>query len=137
GAFLYPTTPVPGHTAAMLLGGCYDVPAIAVDLRGMRTDKVPVAPSRGAGRPEGALLVEGVVEDAARQLGLDPVELRRKNFVRAFPYRNPLGNEYDSGDFERCLDRALELVGDRADGVGLACYVERAGGMSEVATAQV
>jgi carbon-monoxide dehydrogenase large subunit len=139
GAFMYPTTTTPGHTAAMLLGGCYAIPALEVDLRGMRTDKVPVAPSRGAGRPEGALLMEGVVHDAATQLGLDPAELRRKNFVRSFPYENPLGYVYDSGDFERCLDRALELLGPVPEGAGagLCSYVERAGGQSEVATARV
>jgi carbon-monoxide dehydrogenase large subunit len=139
GAFMYPTTTTPGHTASMLLGGCYAIPALEVDLRGMRTDKVPVAPSRGAGRPEGALLMEGVVHDAAAQLGLDPAELRRKNFVRSFPYENPLGYVYDSGDFERCLDRALELIGPVPEdaGVGLCSYVERAGGMHEVARATV
>jgi aerobic carbon-monoxide dehydrogenase large subunit len=143
GAFMYQTGTTPGHTAAMLLGGCYRVPAVSVDLRGMRTSKVPVSPSRGAGRPEGALLTEGVVADAARQLGLDPVELRRRNFIRKFPYKTPLGYEYDSGDFEQCLDRAVELLGPkparegRLVGSGLGSYVERAGGMHEVATASV
>src|SRR4051812_1984153 len=128
----------------MLMGGCYAIPALAVDLRGVRTNKVPVAPSRGAGRPEAALIMEGLVEDAARRLRMDPVELRRRNFVRAFPYENPLGYVYDSGDFERCLDRALELVRpehrrdeERLVGTGLGCYVERAGGQSEVATVRV
>ncbi len=143
GAFMYQTGTTPGHTAAMLLGGCYRVPAVAVDLRGTRTNKVPVSPSRGAGRPEGALLTEGVVADAARQLGLDPVELRRRNFVHEFPYKTALGYEYDSGDFEQCLDRAVELLGPKPElagklvGSGLGSYVERAGGMHEIATASV
>jgi carbon-monoxide dehydrogenase large subunit len=85
--------------------------------------------------------MEGVVDDAARQLGFDPAELRRKNFVREFPYANPLGWVYDSGDYEGCLDRALELLGPRPEGegigVGLGCYVERAGGQAEVASASV
>jgi len=105
---------------------------------------VPTSPSRGAGRPEAALLMEGVVEDAARQLGLDAAALRRRNFVREFPYRHPLGFEYDSGDFEACLDRALELLGPkppardgRLVGLGLGCYVERAGGQHEVARVSV
>jgi carbon-monoxide dehydrogenase large subunit len=144
GAFMFQTGTTSAHTASMLMGGCYDIPAIAVDARGMRTHKVPTSPSRGAGRPEGALLMEGVVHDAARQLGLDPAELRRKNFVRTFPYANPLGFEYDSGDFEACLDRALELLGPtpaapggKLVGRGLASYVERAGGMHEVARVTV
>ena len=144
GAFLFQTGAVPAHTASMLLGGCYRIPAIAVETRGMRTNKVPVSPSRGAGRPEAALITEGVVEDAARQLGVGAADLRRRNFVREFPYRHPLGFEYDSGDFERCLERALELLGPRPPagdgklvGVGLGCYVERAGGMHEVARASV
>jgi len=144
GAFMYQTGTVSAHTASMLQGGCYAIPAIAVDARGMRTNRVPTGPSRGAGRPEGMLFVEGVVDDAARQLGLDPAELRRRNLVREFPYRNPLGFEYDSGDFERCLDRALELVGPKPApspgklvGLGLGSYVERAGGMHEVARARV
>ncbi|HET8607344.1 MAG TPA: xanthine dehydrogenase family protein molybdopterin-binding subunit [Gaiellaceae bacterium] len=141
GAYLYPTTPTPGQTTANLLCGCYAIPACAVEVYGARTTKVPVGPSRGAGRPEAALLVEGMVEEAGRQLGRDPVELRRRNFVREFPHRTPLGYVYDSGDFERCLDRALELVrpersrdGERLVGTGIGCYVERAGGMWETAS---
>lgn len=143
GAYLFATTPTPGHTAANLLCGCYAIPACAVDVHGARTTKVPVGPSRGAGRPEGIYLIEAMVEEAARRLGVDAVELRRRNFVRAFPHRTPLGYTYDSGDFERCLDTALELVRPEAreqDGkvvaTGVACYVERAGGMWETATAE-
>jgi aerobic carbon-monoxide dehydrogenase large subunit len=144
GAFMYQTGTTPANTASMLMGGCYDIPAIAVDTRGMRTHKVPASPSRGAGRPEAALLTEGIVEDAARQLGLDARDLRRRNFVRAFPYRHALGFEYDSGDYEACLDRALELLGPKPParagklvGLGLGCYVERAGGQHEVARVSV
>jgi carbon-monoxide dehydrogenase large subunit len=141
GAFMYQTGTTSTHTAAMLLAGCYAIPAIAVDARGLRTHKVPTSPSRGAGRPEGMLFVEAVVADAARELGLDPAELRRRNFVREFPYTTALGFEYDSGDFDRCLDRALELIGPKPDGdlvgLGIASYVERAGGMHEVARVSV
>ncbi|HEY6017572.1 MAG TPA: xanthine dehydrogenase family protein molybdopterin-binding subunit [Gaiellaceae bacterium] len=143
GAYLFATTPTPGHTTANLLCGCYAIPACAVDLYGARTTKVPVGPSRGAGRPEAALLVEAMVDEAARELGIDAVELRRRNFVREFPHRTPLGYTYDSGDFEQCLDRALELVrpersrdGRRLVGTGVGCYVERAGGMWETASAE-
>jgi len=143
GAYLYATTAIPPHTAAMLMSGCYAIPAIGVEVRGVRTNKVPTGPCRGAGRPEAALFVEGIVDEAARELGLDPVELRRRNLIRAFPYRTPLGWTYDSGDYERCLDRALELLGPepepdgRLHGSGLGMYVERAGGMWEVAEVRV
>ena len=111
GAYLLPTTAIPPHTTAMLMTGCYDVPVAAVSVRGARTDKVPTGPYRGAGRPEAAYLLERTVDLAARQLGIDPVELRRRNLVRSFPYRSALGWTYDSGDYERCLDRVLELIG--------------------------
>jgi carbon-monoxide dehydrogenase large subunit len=144
GAYLYPTTAVPAHTAAMLMCGCYDVPAAEVQLVGARTDKVPSGPCRGAGRPEAAYFLEQTVDRAARELGIDPVELRRRNLVRAFPHRTPLGWTYDSGDYERCLDAALELVeperrddGERVVGTGVALYVERGGGQWESADVTV
>ena len=142
GAYLYTTTAIPPHTAAMLMCGVYDVPAADVVLVGARTDKVPTGPYRGAGRPDAAYFLERAVDDAARALDIDPVELRRRNLVRAFPHRTPLGWTYDSGDYERCLDLALELLGDvaaaderRAVGAAVAMYVERAGGMWESAEA--
>ena len=73
---------------------------------------MPTAPYRGAGRPEATYLIETTIDAAARELGIDPVELRRRNLVRSFPYRTPFGWTYDSGDFERCLDTALSLVGE-------------------------
>jgi len=146
GAYLLPTTPIPPRTAGMLMTGCYDVLAAAVSVRGARTDKVPTGPYRGAGRPEAAYLLERTVEEAARALGLDPVALRRRNLIRSFPHRSVLGFTYDSGDFERCLDRALELLGperelrgdaQRLVGTGVAMYVERAGGNWESARVTV
>ena len=142
GAYLLPTTAIPPHTTAMLMTGCYDIPAAAVSVRGARTDKVPTGPYRGAGRPEGAYLLELTVDRAARELGLDPAELRRRNLIRSFPHRTALGWTYDSGDYERCLDRALELVGPKPSGGGVvgngvAMYVERAGGSWESARISV
>jgi aerobic carbon-monoxide dehydrogenase large subunit len=144
GAYLWPSTHVPPHTAAMLMGGCYDVPAVAVEVTGARTNTVPTGPYRGAGRPEGNYFVERIVDDAARALGIDPVELRRRNVVRSFPYPSALGLTYDSGDYERCLDVALRAVepGRRADhrvvvGTGVALYVERSGGVFESADVTV
>ena len=140
GAYLLPTTAVPPHTTAMLMTGCYDVTAAAVSVRGARTDKVPTGPYRGAGRPEAAYFLELTVDRAARELGLDPVELRRRNLIRSFPYRSALGWTYDSGDYARCLDRAVELARPERGplvGTGVAMYVERAGGNWESARVAV
>ncbi len=142
GAYLLPTTAIPPYTTAMLMTGCYDIPVAAVSVRGARTDKVPTGPYRGAGRPEGAYLLELTVDRAARELGLEPAELRRRNLIRSFPHRSALGWTYDSGDYERCLDRALELVGPKPSGggvvgKGVAMYVERAGGSWESARISV
>jgi len=132
GAFLYTTTPVAPMTCAMLLTGCYDIGAVDVRVIGRASNRVPTGPYRGAGRPEAALAIETAVDTAARELGVDPVELRRRNLVRSFPHANGLGFTYDSGDYEGALDAALELAGDLdAEGVGVALYVERCGPGSE------
>jgi carbon-monoxide dehydrogenase large subunit len=159
GAYLLPSTPIPPHTTAMLLAGCYDIQNVEVYVTGARTNKVPTAPYRGAGRPEASYLIETTIDAAARRLEIDPVELRRRNLVREFPYTTALGWTYDSGDFEQCLDRALELLAQeqpqervrtdghwfeppatrrfqRADvlrGTGVALSVERSGGLFEFA----
>jgi len=142
GAYLLPATAMPPHTAAMLMAGCYTMPAADVRVSGVRTHKVPTGPYRGAGRPEAAYFLERAVDDAARALAIDPVELRRRNLIADFPHRSPLGFTYDSGDYRRCLDLALELRGpspsegeERLVGTGLAMYVERAGGSFEEARA--
>jgi aerobic carbon-monoxide dehydrogenase large subunit len=144
GAYLWPSTHIPPHTAAMLMGGSYDVGAVAVEVTGVQTHKVPTGPYRGAGRPEGNYFVECAIDDAARALGIDPVELRRRNLVRTFPYPSALGLTYDSGDYERCLDLALEAIEPerRSDeravvGTGVALYVERSGGVFESADVTV
>ena len=144
GGWLLPSSHLPPHTAGMLMTGAYDVPVAAIEVVGARTHKVPTGPVRGAGRPEAAYFVELAVDDAARALGVDPVTLRRRNLVRAFPHATPLGWTYDSGDYERCLDLALERVGDvpasddgRAVGTGVALYVERSGGQWESADVTV
>jgi carbon-monoxide dehydrogenase large subunit len=143
GAYLYSTTTVAPQTAAMLLSGCYAIPAADVEVVGVCTNKVPTGPYRGAGRPEAALVIERLVDLAAGELGIDAVELRRRNLIQpeAFPYSNPFGFTYDSGDYEGALDAALELAGyeslraaqqqardeGRLAGVGVALYVERVG----------
>jgi carbon-monoxide dehydrogenase large subunit len=142
GAYLLTTTAIPQHTAGVLLTGCYDIRAASVEVVGVRTNKVPTGPYRGAGRPDAAYLTECLVDDAARQLGIDVVELRRRNLIRSFPYETPLGLSYDSGDYERSMDTALGLLDDQAPsgglrGTGIGLYVERAAGQWESATATV
>jgi carbon-monoxide dehydrogenase large subunit len=146
GAYLVTSTPVSALTTALLVTGAYDIPAAEVEIVGARTTKVPTGPYRGAGRPEAAYLIERTVDEAARELGLDPIELRRRNLVREFPHATPLGWTYDSGDYERCLDRALELAdfdrfrgepaAGRRRGFGVAMMLERSGGSWERATAR-
>ena len=85
---------------------------IAAKASGVYTTTSPTGPYRGAGRPEAAFVAERTVEEVGRALGLDPVEVRRRNFIRPdqFPYTNGAGTVYDSGDYERVLNRALKLV---------------------------
>ncbi|HEX4718299.1 MAG TPA: xanthine dehydrogenase family protein molybdopterin-binding subunit [Thermoleophilaceae bacterium] len=141
GGYLVTTTAIPSHTTAMLMTGVYDVEAADVELVGLQTHRVPTGPYRGAGRPEAAYALELTVDAAARALGMDPIELRRMNLVSEFPHKTPLGFTYDSGDYERCLDRAVELADfatldagpGRLVGRGVGMYVERAGGQWESA----
>jgi len=153
GAYLYSTTPVAPQTGAMLLTGCYAIPAADVEVVGVCTTKVPTGPYRGAGRPEAALVIERLVDLAATELGIDAIELRRRNVVApdAFPYTTPLGFTYDSGDYEGALDAALELADYRAlraqqeraradgrlAGIGVALYVERVGPGWETASVRI
>jgi len=143
GAYLLGHTAVVGATASSLITGAYVIPAAAVTVLGVATNKVPTGPYRGAGRPEAAFVIERLMDLAAARLGLDPVEVRRRNLVPkdAFPYRTAVGSEYDSGDYPGLLDRALELVDyprerelqrsareeGRLRGVGIAVVVESSG----------
>jgi carbon-monoxide dehydrogenase large subunit len=138
----------------MLLTGAYAIPAAHVELIGVGTNKPPSGPYRGFGRPEAAYIIERMVDLVARDLGLDPAEVRRRNFIPTdrFPYRTPLGFTYDSGNYAAALDRALALIEydrwrqeqrrarerGRLLGVGIAVYVERAGsGLWESAAVSV
>jgi aerobic carbon-monoxide dehydrogenase large subunit len=129
-------------TARTLATGAYDIPHVRFDIRGVATNTAPVGAFRGAGRPEGIGMLERAMDVLAAELQMDPAELRRRNLVRSdrFPYRTVTGLEYDTGDYERALDTALEAAGydqlrdeqrirrERGDtrhlGVGIACYVE-------------
>jgi carbon-monoxide dehydrogenase large subunit len=144
GGYLMPTTALPTHTTAMLMCGVYDVQAADVEVLGRRTNKVPTGPYRGAGRPEAAYFLECTVDVAATELGIDPLELRRRNLIRELPYETALGWTYDSGDYARCLELAEELVEperhsdeQRVVGTGFGMYVERAGGLFETAEAEL
>jgi aerobic carbon-monoxide dehydrogenase large subunit len=144
GGYLLPTTAIPTHTAAMLMCGVYDIRAADVEVLGMRTNKVPTGPYRGAGRPEASYFLECTIDVAAREIGIDPLELRRRNLIRELPYETALGWTYDSGDYARCLELAEELVRaerasdeERVVGTGFSMYVERAGGLFETAEAEL
>ena len=112
---------VPTYLYAPLLSGQYDIPAIYCEVDGVYTNTAPVDAYRGAGRPEATFVVERLVEVAARQTGQDPAEFRRKNFIRRFPHATPVIMTYDAGDYEACLDKALEM----ADYKGLAARKAR------------
>jgi carbon-monoxide dehydrogenase large subunit len=121
GAYITPA----GAVVSIMLGsrvaiGTYHVPAADIRVSALFTNSCPTAPYRGAGRPEGIYAIERLIDEAAVELGIDPAEIRRRNFVQpdAFPYRTPSGEVYDCGEFERVLDRALV----RADWDG---FVER------------
>ncbi len=91
--------------------GCYTIPTAEYDLTLVLTNKLPTGPYRGMGPPPHNWILEQMVDIAARELGLDPAEIRRKNFIpkESFPYEIPTGNEYDSGNYEAALDRVLEM----------------------------
>jgi carbon-monoxide dehydrogenase large subunit len=141
--FLSATAAVP-MLAGQRIAGPYKTPAMQVEVKGALTNKPPTGPYRGAGGPESAFCMERTVELIAWDLGLDPVEVRRKNFIPndGFPHETPTGLTYDSGDYERGMDRVLELADYQAWreksrqqgadepllGVGLATVVKASGG---------
>lgn len=90
----------------------YDIQTIDIRIQGVLTNTTPTGPYRGAGRPEAIYLIERLMDAAARQTGIDRVELRRRNFIRPeqMPYTNPMGKTYDSGQFEKVMNQALVLA---------------------------
>ncbi len=101
---------VPTYLYGTLLSGQYNIPHIYCEVDAVYTNTVPVDAYRGAGRPEATFVVERLVEVGARELGIDPAELRRKNFIRTFPHQTPVIMMYDAGDYDASLKRALELA---------------------------
>jgi len=122
------------------LAGMYVIPVAHVHVTSRFSHKQPLAPYRGNGRPEAIFMLERLIDDAARELGVDRIELRRKNFIRTFPYKTAITFTYDCGDFEKGLDKALKLSGwsdfekrkaesrarGKLRGIGLANAIERA-----------
>ncbi|HEY5299680.1 MAG TPA: molybdopterin cofactor-binding domain-containing protein, partial [Acetobacteraceae bacterium] len=130
------------------MGGVYDIPAVFMDVRGALTNTVPIDAYRGAGKPEANYLIERLVEAAARQLGVDPFALRRRNMIARFPHTSALGVSIDGGRFAANLD-AVEAAADRAGfaarraaseargmmrGLGVGCFLETARGQPSEAT---
>ncbi len=140
---------IPSKLLANVLPGAYDFGCMHYRARGVYTSTTPVDAYRGAGRPEANYIVERVMDLAARELGVDKFEIRRRSLVRAFPYRNAAGATYDSGDYQRLLARAEReaegFANRRAEseskgclrGLGLACYVESILGSPEERAALV
>jgi aerobic carbon-monoxide dehydrogenase large subunit len=99
---------VPTYLYGTLMSGQYDMPAIHCNVRAVYTNTVPVDAYRGAGRPEATYLIETMMERAAREMGMDPAELRRRNFIQSFPHQTPVILAYDAGDFPKILEMAQE-----------------------------
>ena len=132
---------VPTYLYATLLSGQYVIPAIHCNVRAVYTNTTPVDAYRGAGRPEATFVLERLVETAARELGVSPAELRRKNFIRSFPYQTPVIMTYDAGDYEASLDAAMKAADyagfgkrkleaekrGKLRGIGMSCYIEACG----------
>jgi carbon-monoxide dehydrogenase large subunit len=132
---------VPTYLYATLLSGQYNIPAIHAEVIGVYTNTTPVDAYRGAGRPEASYLIERLMETAARQLKVDPAQLRRTNFITQFPHQTPVIMAYDTGDFNASLDAAMKAIDyagfparkakAKADGklrgIGVSCYIEACG----------
>lgn len=112
GAYHQLLTPAIPTLTGLMLSGCYKIPAISMVCTGVFTNKMATDAYRGAGRPEATYVVERLMDIAAQELGIDPVELRRKNFPKPdeFPFATATGLFYDSGNYEAALDRALAMV---------------------------
>ena len=145
GAYMQLVTPGVPLLGAFLYAGVYDVPAYEFSCTSVFTNKTPTDAYRGAGRPEATYAIERTMDTLAARVGIDPAELRRRNFIGAdqFPYSSVAGLVYDSGEYERALDRCLDMAGyaelrqeqarrrdageTRQLGLGLSSYFEMCG----------
>ncbi len=132
---------VPTILYGTLLAGQYTTPAIHVEVTAVFTNTTPVDAYRGAGRPEATYVVERLVETAAREMKMDPAEIRRKNFIRSFPYQTPVALLYDTGNYDATMDAAQKLADvagyaarkkasaakGKLRGMGYAAYIEACG----------
>ncbi|MCZ7561696.1 MAG: xanthine dehydrogenase family protein molybdopterin-binding subunit [Burkholderiaceae bacterium] len=135
------STAVPTILYGTLLAGQYRTPAIYAEVKAVFTNTSPVDAYRGAGRPEASYLIERLVEQCAREMKIDPAEIRRRNFITQFPYATPVGLTYDVGDYAATLDKAVAMAdvagfaARRAEaakrgklrGLGYSCYIEACG----------
>jgi carbon-monoxide dehydrogenase large subunit len=140
GAYHQLLTPAIPTLTGLMLSGSYRIPAIQINVTGCFTNKMSTDAYRGAGRPEATYVVERAMDLVAAELGIDPAEVRRKNFPGAdeFPFHTATGLDYDSGDYEAALDKAQALIGyaalreeqkkaraeGRLLGIGISTYVE-------------
>src|SRR6202171_252093 len=140
GAYFQLLTPAIPTLTGLMLSGCYKIPAIQINVTGVFTNKVATDAYRGAGRPEATYVVERALDLVALELGMDPVEARRRNFPspEEFPFKTATGLFYDSGNYEGALKKALDIAGyaklreeqkkARAEGrflgIGVSTYVE-------------
>ena len=132
---------VPTYLYGTLLSGQYEIPAIYCEVDAVYTNTVPVDAYRGAGRPEATFVVERLVEVGAREQGIDPADLRRKNFIKKFPHQTPVIMNYDAGDYHGSLKKALEIADykgfgkrkresarhGKLRGIGFSTYIEACG----------
>jgi carbon-monoxide dehydrogenase large subunit len=132
---------VPTYLYATLLSGQYDIPHIYCEVDAVYTNTAPVDAYRGAGRPEATFVVERLIEVSARELGIEPAELRRKNFISKFPHQTPVIMTYDAGDYNASLVKAMELADvknfgkrkreserhGKLRGLGFSTYIEACG----------
>lgn len=132
---------VPTILYGTLLAGQYRTPAIYCEVKSVFTNTAPVDAYRGAGRPEATYVVERLVEQCARDMKIEPTEIRRRNFVTQFPYATPVGLTYDTGDYAATLDKALKMADvagyparkaeaarrGKLRGLGYSCYIEACG----------
>ena len=144
GAYLSNFAPsIPGNSYPQTVTGLYTTPTLHLRVRGAYTNTVPIDAYRGSGRPEATFVNERLVENGARELGIDVVEIRRRNLIpaEAFPYTTPVGRPYDCGDPPALFDKLLEIAdyqGLRAEqkrlrgegvrmGIGIACFLDKSG----------
>jgi carbon-monoxide dehydrogenase large subunit len=145
GAYLHSASAIPPTFILSMASGCYRIPNVRVESTAVFTNTPSTGPYRGAGRPESVLALERGIDHLAAKLDMDPIELRRKNFIQPadFPYKTASGANYDSGDYGKALDKALDLANypqllkqrDAARGrgelvgIGVSTFVEPSGSL--------